>query len=68
MVDNSAPTPPQVREDGVLVLELRDALGELFYVAEDTPAFRKRLQKLRMERVESTPFLTEQNEKWDSRK
>ena len=57
-----------VREDGVLVLELRDALGELFYVAEDTPAFRKRLQKLRMERVESTPFLTEQNEKWDSRK
>lgn len=54
--------------DCVLKLELHDALGELFYVAEDTPAFRKRLQKLRMERAESTPFLTEQNEKWDSRK
>ena len=57
-----------VREDGVLKLELHDALGELFYVAEDTPAFRQRLQKLRMERAESTPFLTEQNEKWNSRK
>lgn len=57
-----------VGEDGVLVLKLRDALGELFYLAEDSPVFRAHLRKLREERGKTAPFLIEQNEKWDSRK
>ncbi len=56
-----------VREDGVLVLELRDALGELFYLAEDSPAFREHLRKLREDRGETSAFLAEQNTIWESR-
>ncbi len=57
-----------VDTDCVLKLELRNALGELFYLAEDAPDTRKHLQKLKAERGKTAPFLTEQNEKWDSRK
>ena len=56
-----------VGEDGVLELELRDALGELFYLAEDTSSFRKHLQKLREDRGNTAVFLTEQNTIWESR-
>ena len=56
-----------VRNDGVLVLELRDALGELFYLAEDSPAFREHLRKLREDRGETSAFLAEQNTIWESR-
>ncbi len=56
-----------VGEDGVLELKLRDALGELFYLGEDTPAFREHLQKLREDRGKTAAFLAEQNTIWESR-
>lgn len=46
-------------KNNCLVLLLNDVLTDIFYIAEDTPAFRNTLNAIRENRRKVTPFLTE---------